>query len=205
MKTALTALLSLSVLTAQSALAQTTRTVFINGVALQATPVQKGGQTYYQFSETDLKRVGAITAGGVTPNTDAIRGCVGDTLFNGVYTVQLLQVGLDDDRFTAKLRVSNASKQELHNFMIFAPGDLYVANGAANATSMPNYDGQWIDTLLPGTNVTLQASTGSQPAGTNWTRLLIRPPADAIKELQQAKLPLARIYNMEFDLTCTRK
>ncbi|WP_309572671.1 hypothetical protein [Deinococcus sp.] len=45
MRPLLTALLSVDLLNVQSALTQTTRTVFIDGVALQATSVQKGGQT----------------------------------------------------------------------------------------------------------------------------------------------------------------
>lgn len=204
MNRTLTVLLGLSLLSLQPALAQSTRTVFINGVALQATPFQKNGQTYYQFSEADLKRVGAITAGGVAPKIPAIRGCVGDTLFNGVYTVQLLQAGMDGDRFSAKLKVSNAARKPLYNFMAFSPSDVYGVTGTANAIEMSNATGPWIDTMLPGTTMTLQTSTNNTVAGTTFTRLVIRPDADSVKRLQEEKMPLAKVYNMEFDLTCKK-
>lgn len=199
-----TLLLSLGLLTLTPAVAQATQTVFINGVALQATPVQKGSETYYQFRASDLKRIGAITAGGVIPKIDTIRGCVGDTLFNGVYTVQLLQAGLTDGRFTVKLNVANASKQKIHNVMTFSPGDLYVASGTANAMALPHSTGRWIETLLPGTGTALHTSSDALPPEVSWTRVPLRPGSEAVKSLQQAKLPLAKVYNMEFDLTCKK-
>ncbi|GAA4022307.1 hypothetical protein GCM10022631_40960 [Deinococcus rubellus] len=160
---------------------QTGQTVFINGVALQTTATQKNGETYYQFRASDLKRIGAITAGGVKPRTDAVKGCVGDTLFNGVYSVQLVKAGNVDGAFGVTLKLSNASKQ-LYNFMAFAPSDVVAATDFSTAP-LNNYQGSWIDTLLPGTAVTLQAVTGSDGAVTKWPRLLIRPSADAVKEL----------------------
>ncbi|EYB69577.1 hypothetical protein DEIPH_ctg004orf0097 [Deinococcus phoenicis] len=181
-----------------------TRTVFINGVALPATPVQKNGETYYQLRASDLKRVGAITAGGVTPNIEAVKGCVGDTLFNGVYTVQLLSVAQNGERFGAVLKVSNASKKELQNFMLFYPADVKAVNRAGNAVETNNYDGPWFDRLLPGTHVTVRPSTGNTNIR-DFTRLLIRPGASFIKELRDAQLPLAKVYNMESDLTCKKK
>ncbi|AZI41704.1 hypothetical protein EHF33_02205 [Deinococcus psychrotolerans] len=187
-----------------AAAAQTNQQVFINGVALQATTSTKNGETYYQFKASDLKRAGAITAGGVKPKTDAIKGCVGDTLFNGVYSVQLIKFGMDGDRFGVTLKLSNASKQELHNFMAFSPSDVVVATNDS-AAPLNNYKNQWIETLLPGTSMTLQTETDNRGTATKWTRLLIRPSADAVKELQKAKLPLAQIYNMEFDLICNKK
>lgn len=189
---------------AQANQAQTGQTVFINGVALQATATQKNGETYYQFKASDLKRIGAITAGGVTPKTDAIKGCVGDTLFNGVYSVQLVKAGNVDGAFGVTLKLSNASRQQLYNFMAFSPLEV-VAATESSAVPLNNYQVSWIDTLLPGTAVTLQAATGSDGAAIRWTRLLIRPGADSIRELQKAKMPLAKVYNMEFDLTCTKK
>ena len=38
----------------------------------------------------------------------------------------------------------------------------------------------------------------------DWTRVLIRPGTNGIKKLQEARLPLAKVYNMEFDLTCKK-
>ena len=191
-------------LASAGALAQTTQTVFINGVALQTTATQKNGETYYQFKSSDLKRIGAITAGGVSPKIDAVKGCVGDTLFNGVYSVQLIKAGKNESRFGVTLKLSNASKQTLHNFMAFSPSDV-VAATASSATPLNNYEGNWVETLLPGTSMTLKTETGNDGAGTKWTRLLIRPSKEAVRELQEAKMPLAKIYNMEFDLTCTKK
>ena len=191
-------------LVSAGALAQTTQTVFINGVALQTTATQKNGETYYQFKSSDLKRIGAITAGGVSPKIDAVKGCVGDTLFNGVYSVQLIKAGKNESRFGVTLKLSNASKQTLHNFMAFSPSDV-VAATASRATPLNNYEGNWVETLLPGTSMTLKTETGNDGAGTKWTRLLIRPSKEAVRELQEAKMPLAKIYNMEFDLTCTKK
>lgn len=193
-----TALLALGLASAQ------TQTVFINGVGLPATKVSEGGVTYYKLKADDLARVGAITAGGVTPKVDAVKGCVGDTLFNGVYTVQLLGTAWDGDRFGVTLKVSNASKGELQNFMMFGPSDVKAANKAGEAVDMPNYSGPWIDKLLPGSNITLKTFT----SGTNqkdWTRILLRPTASAIRDLQKEKLPLAKVYNMEWDLTCQKK
>jgi hypothetical protein len=185
------------------AAAQSTRTVFINGVALQATATQRNGETYYQFRASDLQRIGALTAGGVSPRVDAIRGCVGDTLFNGVYSVQLLRAGPEDTRFGVQLKLTNASSQTLQNFMTFSPSEIYAATATA-ATPLPNFQGRWIDTLLPGTAIILRTQTDDRGAATRWTRLLIRPDADAVRELQKARLPLARIYNLEFDLTCQK-
>ena len=176
----------------------------INGVELQATATTKNGETYYQFKASDLKRIGAITAGGVTPKTDAIKGCLGDTLFNGVYSVQLIKAGNVDGAFGVTLKLSNASKQQLYNFMAFSPSEVVAATDSS-AVPLNNYKGQWIDTVFPGTSVTLQTETDNQGAATRWTRLLIRPGADSIKALQKAKMPLAKVYNMEFNLTCTKK
>ncbi|MFC3859669.1 hypothetical protein ACFOPQ_02685 [Deinococcus antarcticus] len=191
-------LLVASVATAQ------TQTVFINGVGLQATPVTEKGVVYYKFKADDLKRVGAITAGGVTPKMEAVKGCVGDTLFNGVYTVQLLNTFWEGDRFGATLKIANASKQELHNFMLPSPSDVKAANKAGNAVEMPNDEDGWLDTLLPGANTTVKTMTDNIKQK-GWTRLLVRPSASSIRELQDDKLPLAKVYNMEFDLTCTKK
>lgn len=198
---------TLALLLAGTAAAQTTpptQTVFINGVALKATPITRNGVAYYQLSADDLKRVGAITAGGVTPKVSAIRGCVGDTLFNGVYTVQLLNTFTDGDRFGATLLLANASKQTLHNFMMFSPSDVQVANKADNVLPLNNYVDRWTEQVPAGAKTTLQTTTNNTTQK-DWTRLLIRPGADSIKELQQAKLPLAKVYNMEFDLTCQKK
>ncbi len=189
---------------ASPALAQTTQTVFINGVALQTTATQKNGETYYQFKSSDLKRIGAITAGGVSPKTDAVKGCLGDTLFNGVYSVQLIKAGNNESRFGVTLKLSNASKQPLYNFMAFSPSEV-VAATASSATPLNNYQSKWIESLLPGTAITLQTETDNAGAATKWTRLLIRPSKDAVQDLQKAKMPLAKVYNMEFDLTCTKK
>ncbi|MFC4640236.1 hypothetical protein [Deinococcus hohokamensis] len=196
-------LLSLAALLTGLASAQT-QTVFINGVALPSTPVQVGGVTYYQFKASDLQRVGALTAGGVKPKIEAVKGCVGDTLFNGVYTVQLLGTAKAGDRFGVILRVSNASKKTLSNFMMFSPSDVNAATAGGSATKMPNYDGPWLDDLLPGSNVTVRTFTGNLSKDQGFTRLLIRPDADAVKELKKERLPLARVYNMEFDLTCKK-
>lgn len=193
----------LAALLTGSALAQSSQTVFINGVGLPATTVQKNGQTYYQLSAADLKRVGALTAGGVAPKIDALRGCVGDTLFNGVYTVQLVRRADEDGQHGVVLKVSNASKQKLYNFMLFNPSDVSLATTNAQAVETSNYDNGWFTELLPGTNVTVQPYANTTVS--NWTRLLIRPDAQSLKELQEAKLPLAKVYNMEFDLTCTKK
>lgn len=198
-----TLLIMLTLITMSGALAQQTQTVFINGVGLQATTVTEKGVTYYKLKADDLKRVEAITAGGVTPKIDAVKGCVGDTLFNGVYTVQLVNTYWDGDRFGVTLKLSNASKQELRNYMTFSPSDVKAANKAGNAVEMGN-SGDWIQTLLPGANLVMKTTTSSTDQK-DWTRILIRPDADSIKELQQAKMPLAKVYNMEFDLTCKKK
>jgi len=181
-----------------------TQTVFINGVALNAKPVKLNGETYYQLKASDLTRVGAITAGGVKPNNDAIKGCVGDTLFNGVYSVQLLKVDRRSDRFGVTLKVANASKQELYNFLLFSPGDVKAATKGGQSLDLTNYDGAWLEKLLPGANATVTPYTSSTTAAQGLTRLLIRPDADGVKGLQQAKLPLAKLYNMEFDLSCEK-
>lgn len=204
MKTLPSTLAGLALLGASYALAQASQTIFVNGVGLQATTSTKNGETYYQFKASDLKRIGAITAGGVTPKTDAIKGCLGDTLFDGVYSVQLIKAGNVDSTFGVTLKLSNASKQQLYNFMAFSPSEVIAATDDT-AAPLNNYRGGWINTLLPGTAVTLQTATGSDGAATKWTRLLIRPSAGSIKELQKAKMPLAKVYNMEFDLTCTKK
>lgn len=201
-----TTLLLLAGTAAQTAPAQTappTQTVFINGVALKAIPITRSGVSYYQLRADDLGRVGAITAGGVTPKISAVKGCVGDTLFNGVYTVQLLNTFWDGDRFGATLRLANASKQPLHNFMAFSPGDVVAANKADNTLPLRNYAGNWIETLPPGAKITLKTTT-ENTTQKGWTRLLIRPGDDNVRELQKAKLPLAKVYNMEFDLTCNK-
>lgn len=195
--------LPLTLLLCGGAIAQT-QTVFINGVGLTATQVTEKGVAYYKLKADDLKRVGAITAGGVTPKVDAVKGCVGDTLFNGVYTVQLLDTAWDGDRFSVTLKVANASKQQLYNFMAFSPNDVKAANKAGNAEAMPNLDGPWVDELLPGSNITVKTRTGNG-SRKDWTRILVRPSADSIKELQDKKLPLAKLYNMEWDLTCKKK
>ncbi|TSA83125.1 hypothetical protein FNU79_12385 [Deinococcus detaillensis] len=187
-----------------TAAAQTNQQVFINGVALQATTSTKNGETYYQFKASDLKRAGAITAGGVKPKTDAIKGCVGDTLFNGVYSVQLIKAGVSDDRFSVTLKLSNASKQELSSFSVFNATNVVAATDTS-AMTFNNFVGDQTSALLPGTSTTFQAVTGGEGGATKWTRLLIRPGSDAIKYLQQQKYPLAKIYNMEFNLTCTKK
>ena len=102
--------------------------------------------------------------------------------------------------------LANASKQQLYNFMAFSPSDVVAATSSNQAVAMPNYTGQWIGSgLLPGTALTLETSTGSSGAATPWTRLMIRPNKESIKELQRAKMPLAKVYNMEFDLTCKKK
>lgn len=192
---------ALGLLATASALAQSTQTVYINGVAVQATATQQGGETYYRFRAGDLKRIGALTAGGVTPKTDAIRGCVGDTLFNGVYSVQLQGVGVVDGRWTATLVLKNASAKPLWSYMVFDPSDVSVADGAGKSVAMSNYVGGWVkDAVPPGTQTRLQPTVAPGP----YQRLLIRPGADSLKELNQAKLPLAKIYNMEFDLTCKK-
>lgn len=196
-------LLGLAVLTALPAQAQTPQTVFINGVALQASTTTKNGETYYQFKASDLKRIGAITAGGVIPKIEAVRGCVGDTLFNGVYTVQLLEAGNEDSAFGVTLKLSNASKGKLYNFMAFSPSNVVAATDSGTLP-LNNYVGQWIDTLLPGTSITLHTRTDTHGAATKWTRLLIRPEASAVRDMQKAGLPLAKVYNMEFDLTCKK-
>lgn len=180
------------------------QTLFINGVALQAKPVQLNGETYYQLRASDLTRVGAITAGGVSPNTQAIKGCVGDTLFNGVYTVQLLKTIREGGRFGVTLKVSNASKKELYNFMLFSPSDVKAATGTGQALDLQNYDGAWLEKLLPGANTTVTTYT-TTAAAKGFTRLLIRPGTDALQEIREAKLPLAKVYNMEFDLSCQNK
>jgi hypothetical protein len=197
-----TLLLVPALLTSTSA-AQT-QTVYINGVALTAKPVKLNGEMYYQLKASDLTRVGAITAGGVKPNTEAIRGCVGDTLFNGVYSVQLLKVYREEDRFGVNLKVANASKKELYNFLLFSPGDVKAATKGGQSQDLNNYDGSWLEKLLPGANTTVTTYTGSTNAAQGFTRLLIRPSADAVKGLQEAKFPLAKLYNMEFDLSCTK-
>ncbi|WP_309572672.1 hypothetical protein [Deinococcus sp.] len=69
---------------------------------------------------------------------------------------------------------------------------------------MPNTTGPWVDTLLPGAVMTLRTSTSNTSAGMVWTRLLIRPGINSIKELQITKMPLAKACNMEFDLTCKK-
>lgn len=193
----LTTLLLASVAAAQ------TQTVFINGVGLQATPVTEKGVTYYKLKADDLKRVGAITAGGVTPKIDAIKGCVGDTLFNGVYTVQLIDTYWDGDRFGVILKLANASKQQLYNFMSFSPSDVKAANKAGNAEELTNSE-DWMSTLMPGANITMKTTTGNS-SRKDWTRILIRPSDNSIKELRDNKMPLAKVYNMEWDLTCKKK
>ncbi|QFP76608.1 hypothetical protein [Deinococcus sp. AJ005] len=198
-----TAVLTLVSLLSAPALAQATQQIFINGVELQATATTKDGETYYQFKASDLKRIGAITAGGVISNIEAVKGCVGDTLFNGVYTVQLVKAGNEDGTFGVTLKLSSASRQQLYNFMAFSPSEVVAATDSS-ADPLNNHVGPWIDTLLPGTSVTLHTRTGNQGAATKWTRLLIRPGAESIKELQKAKMPLAKVYNMEFDLTCKK-
>ncbi|MFB9992508.1 hypothetical protein ACFFLM_11070 [Deinococcus oregonensis] len=180
------------------------QTLFINGVALQAKPVQLNGETYYQFRASDLTRVGAITAGGISPNIQAIKGCVGDTLFNGVYTVQLLKVLRESGRFGVTVKVSNASKKELYNFMLFSPSDVKAATGTGQALDLNNYETSWVEKLLPGANITL-TTYNDTVAAKGFTRLLIRPKTDALEEIREAKLPLAKVYNMEFDLTCQKK
>lgn len=198
---------TLLLLLAGTAAAQTTppsQTVFINGVALNATQVTRDGAVYYQLRADDLKRVGAITAGGVTPKISALKGCVGDTLFNGVYTVQLLNTYWDGDRFGVTLLFANASKQTLHNYMTFSPGDVQVANKADNVLQLTQYEDSWIQTVPAGAKTTVKTTTSSTTQR-DWTRVLIRPSADGIRRLQEAKLPLAKVYNMEFDLTCKKK
>lgn len=85
----------------------------------------------------------------------------------------------------------------------FNPSDVKAANKAGSAVEMPN-SSNWIQTLLPGANITMKTSTSSTDRK-DWTLILIRPDPDTIKELQQAKMPLAKVYNMEFDLTCKKK
>lgn len=196
-------LMLLAALLTGTGLAQS-QTLFINGVALQAKPVKLNGETYYQLRASDLTRVGAITPGGVLPNIQAIKGCVGDTLFNGVYTVQLVKAIRESDRFGVTLKVSNASKKELFNFMLFSPSDVKAATGTGQALDLQNYDGSWLEKLLPGANTTV-TTYNSTTAAKGFTRLLIRPGADALQDLREAKLPLAKVYNMEFDLTCQKK
>ena len=197
---------TLLLLLAGTATAQTTpsQTVFINGVALSATQITQSGVVYYQLRADDLKRVGAITAGGVTPKISALKGCVGDTLFNGVYTVQLLNTYWDGDRFGVTLLLANASKQTLHNYMTFSPADVQVANKADNVLQLTQYEDSWIQTVPAGAKTTVKTTT-SNTTQKDWTRVLIRPSADGIRRLQEAKLPLAKVYNMEFDLTCKKK
>lgn len=180
------------------------QTLFINGVALQAKPVKLNGETYYQLRASDLTRVGAITAGGVSPNIQAVKGCVGDTLFNGVYTVQLLKVIRESGRFGVTLKVSNASQKELFNFMLFSPSDVKAATSAGQAIELQNYDGPWLEKLLAGANTTVTTYNNTD-AAKGLTRLLIRPGTGALQEIRDAKLPLAKVYNMEFDLSCQKK
>ena len=87
--------------------------------------------------------------------------------------------------------------------MAFSPSEV-VAATASSAAPLNNSVDKSVESLLPGTSITLQTETGNDGAATRWTRLLIRPSKDAIQELQKARLPLAKVYNMEFDLTCTR-
>ncbi len=123
--------------------------------------------------------------------------------FNGVNTFHLLHTAWNGNRLRLTLKVATASKQYLHNFMLFHPSDVNAANIADSAFDLPNDEGRWVDTLLSGANMTVRPSTGKLTQR-DLTRLLIRPTSQQARDLQGKHLSLARTDNMEWDFTCLK-
>lgn len=193
------------------ALAQKTQTVYINGQPVQAISVTIGGKAYTQILTSDLIKTGALTQGGNTTVT-SIQGCKGQTLFNGVLRVTLLEAGEKKDKYdkiyyAVRFKIANGTNKEISNL----PSDanfnynyIYVASKEGQAQQLGTWDEKESPnrSLIQGgmTYVTLSIDASRMPQF-KVSRILWRPDPKDI----DTSLPWAKLKNMEFALDCPQK
>lgn len=193
------------------AAAQKVQTVYINGQPVQAVGVTVNGKPALQIVTEDLKKTGALTQGGNT-NITAIQGCRGQTLFNGVLRVTLLEAGPQTDQFKnpiyrVRFKVANGTNTELDTLSEQTNLDydyVNLASADGQAVKMNNVDLKETTrrNLLPGSTayVTFTLSGPDVPKY-KITRVLWRPDPKRVK----SSLPWARLKNMDFAVECPKQ
>lgn len=184
------------------AAAQKTQTVYINGQPVQAISTTVNGKPGLSFITSDLQKTGALTQGGSKP-VEAIQGCKGQTLFNGVLRVTLLEAGLKDDHYQVLFKISNGTNKEISiiNDSGFNYEYIWAADDKGNVVKFNYWDenNSPNSSILPGSTRTVifLTNTSENPTFTP-TRVLWRIDDKSINK----NLPWAKVRNMEFKLEC---
>lgn len=192
--------------TSQLALAQanTAPTIYLNGTPIRGTVVTVGGKQFVQLPLSELQRSGAFVAGGSAP-IKAIRGCLGQPLFNGVTRLTLLSAGMKGSDYVVSFKLANGAQKKL-----LPPTDADVSSenffAASDDGQVQQFD-TWDDAhtpnhvLTPGANLTTNFVLHTPPSFAV-TRILFRPGADHLESGRLHGLPFAPVSAMEFMLKC---
>lgn len=189
-------------------LAQSQRqTVFVNGVAVEATVSGQGADRTLLLLESDLQRIGALTPGGSAQTPGAIRGCIGDTLSNGAFTVKLVSAEQDGNKYNFAWELRNASSRNIdpHNYFTYRNEEVFNAMANADGEILRiSYPSVGSSAVPPGglQRVTGQATNSGEIANLN--RVIFRLSDSLVDLLVRGGTPVLDRHNMEFDLTCTK-
>ncbi|MFC4640366.1 hypothetical protein [Deinococcus hohokamensis] len=181
-----------------------TTTVYFNGQPIQGVLVTEQGKTYVKLPYAALQQAGALVEGGSQPIT-AIQGCAGQTLFNGVNRVTLLEAGVKAGEYRVKVKIANGTNKQINPA---SDADMMSYNWyAASADGQVEPFNTWADhnspnrPLTPGANLTAEYVLKTPPTF-EVTRILYRPEANTVKNGRLSGLPFAPISNMEFAVKC---